>query len=192
MSMDRKEAIKRTALIMGGIVFAPSALGVLKGCTARPGVDWNPQFFDTDQARLITDLSDIIIPDTDTPGAAAAGVPAFIEEMVSTAYDEDAQNQFLSGLDAFNSLAREAHGNDYADLDPAVQYQFADDQNRAAVGGEHMEEEGTAFFLQMKELTLMGYFTSEVGAKETLRYEKVPGRYEGCIPFEEVGKTWAT
>jgi gluconate 2-dehydrogenase gamma chain len=192
MSLDRREAIKRTALIMGGLVFAPSAIGVLNGCKARPGVDWDPQFFDNEQARFITILSDIIIPDTDTPGASAAGVPAFIEEMVFTAYDEEARERFISGLDAFNSLARDEHGSRYLDLDPEVQFRFADSQNRAAVGGEHMDEPATAFFLVMKELTLMGYFTSEIGATQTLRYEKVPGRYEGCIPFEEVGKTWAT
>jgi len=192
MSMDRREAIKRTALIMGGLVFAPSALGVLNGCKARPGVDWDPEFFSDAQARLVTVLSDIIIPDTDTPGASAAGVPAFIEEMVSTGYNEEARDQFLSGLEAFDDLARDEHGSDYVDLDPEIQYQFADDQNRAAVGGEHTDEPGTAFFLVMKELTMMGYFTSEIGATQTLRYIKVPGRYDACIPFEEVGKTWAT
>lgn len=192
MSMDRREAIKRTALIMGGLVFAPSALGVLNGCKARPGVDWNPEFFSDAQARLVTVLSDIIIPDTDTPGAAAAGVPAFIEEMVATGYNEEARDEFLSGLDAFDELARDEHGSSYVDLDPEVQFQFADDQNRAAVGGEHVDEPGTAFFLVMKELTMMGYFTSEIGATQTLRYIKVPGRYDACIPFEEVGKTWAT
>lgn len=192
MSMDRKDAIKRTALIMGGLVFAPSALGVLNGCKARPGVDWNPVFFDNNQARLITVLSDIIIPDTDTPGAEAAGVPSFIEEMVSTGYDEDARDQFLSGLQAFNQLANQEHGDDFTDLDPEVQFQFADSQNRAAVGGEHIDEPGTSFFLVMKELTIMGYFTSEIGATQTLRYVKVPGRYDACIPFEDVGKTWAT
>jgi gluconate 2-dehydrogenase gamma chain len=192
MSMDRREAIKRTAFIMGGLVFAPSALGVLNGCKARPGVEWNPVFFDNNQARLITVLSDIIIPDTDTPGAEAAGVPSFIEEMVSTGYDQDAQDEFLSGLQAFSQLARQEHGDEFIDLDPDVQFQFADNQNREAVAGERPLEPGTSFFMVMKELTIMGYFTSEIGATQTLRYEKVPGRYDACIPFEEVGKTWAT
>lgn len=192
MGMDRREAIKRTALIMGGLVFAPNALGVLNGCKARTGVDWEPVFFSIDQARLVTVLSDVIIPDTDTPGASAAGVPAFIEEMVSTAYDEDAKNQFLSGLEAFDELARDEHGSSYVALDPEVQFQFANDQNRMAIGGEQGDVPGTVFFLVMKELTMMGYFTSEIGATQTLRYAKVPGRYEGCIPFEEVGKTWST
>jgi hypothetical protein len=76
--IDRKEAIKRTALLMGGLVFAPNALGVLNGCKARPGVDWNPQYFSNAQARLVTVLADVIIPRGDTPGASDVGVPAFI------------------------------------------------------------------------------------------------------------------
>jgi gluconate 2-dehydrogenase gamma chain len=111
--------------------------------------------------------------------------------MVSTGYNEDAREQFVSGLEAFDEMAREEHGSSYADLDPEVQFQFADDQNRAAIGGEYGDEPGTALLLVMKELTLMGYFTSEIGATQTLQYVKVPGRFEACIPFEEVGKTWA-
>lgn len=189
MTIDRKEAIKRTALIMGGLIFAPNAMGVLSGCTARPGVDWNPRYFNREQARLVTALAETIIPETDTPGASEAGVPAFIEEMVYTGYPEQARQHFLNGLDAFNTLAESTQGGLYADLDPDTQYQFASAQNRLVVENETPPP---PFFLIMKELTLMGYFTSEIGAKQALRYEKIPGRYDGCVPFEEVGKTWAT
>lgn len=47
------------------------------------------------------------------------------------------------------------------------------------------------FFRTMKELTVVGYYTSEVGATVELRHEAVPGRYQGCVPFTEVGRTWA-
>lgn len=186
--MDRKEAIKKTAILMGGLVFAPSALGVLNGCKARPGVDWNPQFFNRERAWLVTTLSDIIIPETDTPGASQAGVPAFIEEMVYTAYTEENREQFLSGLDEFDDLAKDLHGNNFVDLDSESQKEFAVELNKIAL---ETEPPVPSFFLVMKELTMMGYFTSEIGAKETLRYEKVPGYYDGCVPFEEIGKTWA-
>ena len=190
--MDRREALRRSALLMGGVIFAPSAIGVLNGCQARPGVDWSPEHLDRSQARLITILVDMIIPDTDTPGAVEAGVPAFVEEMIFVAYNEDARQEFISGLEAFENSVLEEHGSSYADLEPEVQFQVADSQNRRAVGGEHTDDQAAQFFLVMKELTVMGYFTSEIGATQTLRYEKVPGRYDACIPFDEVGKTWAT
>lgn len=74
--MDRREALRRTALLMGGAVSAPAIMGVLKGCTARPGVDWKPEFLNDEQASIITDISEIIIPRTDTPGAKDVGVPS--------------------------------------------------------------------------------------------------------------------
>lgn len=188
--MDRREAIKRTALLLGGVVFAPTAAGVLSGCRARPGLEWTPEFFSEEEARLVTALSEVIIPETDTPGAREAGVPAFIEEMVFTAYDEEARERFMEGLEAFNERASEAHGSDYVELEPEAQYAFAEEENAKAIEGEG-EAAGTPFFLIMKELTMMGYFTSEVGATQHLQHEPVPGRYDGCAPLEEVGKTWA-
>ncbi|MEX0686952.1 MAG: gluconate 2-dehydrogenase subunit 3 family protein [Balneolales bacterium] len=190
--MDRREAIKRTAILMGGFAFAPSALGLLNGCTPQPGVDWNPKFFNKSQARLITKLSDIIIPADDTPGASDAGVPAFIESMVSEIYDENAREKFMKSLKAFDEMAKEQHGKKYVDLDSKLQFEFADHQNKLALRSETNGQPGVVFFFMMKELTLLGFFTSETGATETLRYLPVPGRYDGCVPFEEIGKTWAT
>ncbi|MEX0772182.1 MAG: gluconate 2-dehydrogenase subunit 3 family protein [Balneolales bacterium] len=189
--MDRREAIKRTAIIMGGFAFAPSALGVLKGCTPQPGIEWNPQFFNNSQARLVSILTDIIIPSGETPGAADVGVPAFIEEMVSTIYDDEAREKFVSGLEAFNNVFKEQNGSDYADLDHDQQFQFAAVQNKLAIDSEHTQQPETEFFFIMKELTMLGYFTSEPGATETLRYIQAPGRYDGCVPFEEIGRAWA-
>ncbi|MEX1063662.1 MAG: gluconate 2-dehydrogenase subunit 3 family protein [Balneolaceae bacterium] len=200
MNIDRKEAIKRTAYMMGGLVFAPTAIGVLNGCRARAGEMWVPEFFTDDRADLVMALAEIIIPATDTPGASEAGVPAFIEEMVATAYDEDAREKFISGLDVFNNLVREEYGSDYTDLGHDDRFEFAERQNRLTLQDESQfaenedeeNREAAPFFLVMKELTVMGYYTSEPGATQALRYEKIPGRYEGCVPFEEVGKTWAT
>ena len=190
MSIDRSEAIKRTVLIMGGLVFAPNIIGVLKGCSARPCEGWSPKFFNKSQARLVTMLTDIILPATDTPGASDVGVPEFIEEMVETVYDEDAREQFISGMEAFNKLARDEYENDFVDLNFNLQLKFVNDQNRLAVSGQQMYEPGIAFFQVLKELTILGFFTSEPGATQVLKYEMVPGRYKGCVPFEKVGKTW--
>ena len=189
MTMDRKEAIKRSALIMGGLIFAPNALGVLSGCKARPGLGWSPEYFTRTHAELISSLAETIIPETETPGALEAGVPGFIEEMVYTGYTQEARDLFLNGLDTFDALSNETHGDSFSNLSDEIRYQFASEQNRLAI---ETENDGPPFFLIMKELTMMGYFTSEPGAKQALRYERIPGRFDGCVPFEEVGKTWAT
>mgnify|MGYP003132091835 CR=1 FL=1 len=187
--MERREAIKRTAAIMGGVIFAPSIFGVLSGCTAT-GDPWKPVLFNQSQADLTKALSETIIPETDTAGAIEVGVPGFIEKMVNEVYTEDQRLVFLEGLDSFNSACIEATGNSFADLTSEEQFEYAFEMNRIA-----LTEQPTGlpdFFLLFKELTMVGYFTSEVGATQVLRYEPVPGYYDGCMPFEEVGRTWAT
>ncbi|MFZ5999973.1 MAG: gluconate 2-dehydrogenase subunit 3 family protein, partial [Bacteroidota bacterium] len=54
------------------------------------------------------------------------------------------------------------------------------------------EAKDRPFILMTKELTVSGFFTSEVGATQVLQYAPVPGAYHGCVPLAEVGKTWAT
>lgn len=191
MSMDRREAIKRTAMIMGGLVFAPSAMGVLNGCRARPSLEWSPELFSAEEAHLVSVLSDVILPADDTPGARDLGVPAFIEEMVHKVYTEENRTRFLEGLNAFDRDAQDQMDSRFVDGTPEQRYEFAEGKNREAIEGTSGES-GTPFFLIFKELTMLGYFTTETGATQVLRYEAVPGRYEGCIPFEEVGRTWAT
>jgi hypothetical protein len=66
-------------------------------------------------------------------------------------------------------------------------------KERAVIMAQMDNEEGEkTFFQEFKELTLVGYFTSQIGAEEELRYEQYPGPYQGCVPFEDVGRTWAT
>lgn len=187
--VNRREALRRTALLMGGLVFAPTAAGVLQGCSPSP--DWTPEFFSADEARLVSALSEAIIPETDTPGAIEAGVPAFIEEMVTTAYAEEDRERFMDGLAAFGERAEADYGAPFVDLAEAEQTELAAEENRRAIEGESETEEGPPFFLVMKELVLTGFFTSETGATETLQHEAVPGSYDGCAPLEEVGRAWA-
>lgn len=187
--MDRREAIKRTATIMGGVIFAPSILGVLNGCTAT-GDEWRPVLFNRTQAELTRSLSDTIIPETDTAGANEVGVPGFIEKMVNEVYTIEQRDTFIAGLNHFMEECKNATGKSFINLSDDEKLQYAMEMNRAAISNEITEH--PQFFLQFKELTMVGYFTSEVGATQVLRYDPVPGFYNGCMPFEEVGRTWAT
>ena len=47
------------------------------------------------------------------------------------------------------------------------------------------------YFRMMKELTLLGYFTSEIGMTQALRYVEAPGRYDPCVPYKPGEKAWA-
>lgn len=194
--MDRREALKRTAWLMGGAVSAPAIMGVLKGCSAKSGIDWKPVFLNDDQASMVTDLSEIIIPRTDSPGAKDVGVPSFIDQMLNEVYSTEDQERFTRGLQALNDDAKEAYGDDFTDLDEEDQATLVKKIHDQAVKGEQTNGDTSArpFILTMKELTMLGFFTSEVGASQVLQYHPVPGAYKGCIPVSEAGngKTWAT
>ena len=194
-TIKRREALKRAAWIMGGALSAPTIAGFLNGCTPKPELTWKPSFFTEDQARLVMQISEGILPETDTPGANSLGVPAFIEEMVSLCYKKDDQEEFVSGMQAFMKGCEEEMGNDYGSLDREKQVKFltrSNDRIRKASFGKL--ELSDKFFWRVKELTLIGYYTSEYGATQALQYQPIPVRYKGCIPLSEAGngKAWAT
>lgn len=194
--MDRREALKRTALLMGGMVSAPAIMGVLNGCTAKPGLDFKPVFLNEEQASVVSTVSEIIIPRTDTPGAKDAGVPSFIDQMLKEVYSKEDQEFFTNGLKAFNDEAQKELGDEFTDLDEEDQSAFVKKVHDAAIQAENTTNPAPKrpFILMMKELTMLGFFTSEAGATKVLQYDPVPGAYKGCVPLSEAGegRTWAT
>lgn len=194
--MDRREALKRTAWIMGGMVSAPAIIGVLKGCTAKPVIDWKPVFLSEDQGILISQVTEIIIPKTDTPGAKETGVPGFIDQMLKEVYSKEDQDNYLAGLKAFDEEAKKEYGDPFIELSAEDQAAFVKKVHDAAVEAEKNTKPAPKrpFILATKELTMLGFFTSEPGATQVLQYQAVPGSYKGCIPLSETGngKTWAT
>lgn len=191
--MDRREALKRTAWIMGGAVSAPAVLGILQGCTAKPTIDWKPVFLSNEQGALVTQVAEIIIPKTDTPGAKEVGVPGFIDQVVNECFTKEDQDKFLNGLKSFDDDARKEHGDPFIELDQEQQSAFVKKVHDTAVNTDDSGKD-RPFILTMKELTMLGFFTSEVGASQVLQYSPVPGSYKGCVPLSEAGngKTWAT
>lgn len=200
--MNRREAIQRTALALGYAISAPALAGVLNGCKATPALSYKPVFFTEDQARSIAELAEIIIPKTTTPGAKDAGVPGFIDSMLKEVYSKEDQDKFLKGLAEFDEDAQTTYGDAFLDCKPEEQVTLFKKHHDAAIasagsGGSTgwWNTGGGAdkpFVLKVKELTLLGFFTSEPGATQVLQYNQVPGPYQGCVPIAQVGKAWAT
>lgn len=200
--MKRREALQRAALVLGYAITGPALVGIMKGCKAVPELTYSPKFFNNEQALFVSELAELIIPRTDTPGAKDVGVPGFIDQMLKDVYSEEAQNQFLSGLKKFNDDAVAATGHPFVECSEEEKHlvfrkhhnaALSDYQSKKGAGfwGSAVKEE-KPFVLLFKELTMLGFFTSEAGASQVLQYNQVPGPYKGCVPVEEVGKTWAT
>src|SRR5690606_5728004 len=105
----------------GGVVSAPAIMGVLKGCTAKPTIDWKPLFLTEDQGILVSQVAEIIIPKTDTPGAIETGVPGFIDVMLHEVYELDERDRFMEGLKAFADAAEKEYGDPFIELKPEEQ-----------------------------------------------------------------------
>lgn len=140
------------------------------------------------QGETVAVVAEHIIPETDTPGARAVGVHEFIDTMLAEYYGEGERLQFAAGLADLDRRSHAMHDVDFLAASA--------DQQRVllvALDSEsHRAPAGPSFFRMMKELTVLGYYTSEAGATQELRYEQTPGRFDGCIPFADVGRTWAT
>jgi hypothetical protein len=192
--MNRREALKRSAMLMGAAISAPVAAGILNGCTAKPEINWTPAFFTEDQAILISELAETIIPKTDTPGAKELGVPKFIEDMVATVYKEEAREQFLQGLTEFDEECKERNGSSFIKLDNDEKLVFIQGKNEEIKGKQYTRYSNERpFFHNLKELTVTGYFTTEFAMTNILQYVAIPAEYKGCISVEEAGgRTWAT
>ena len=200
--MKRREAIHRTALALGYAISAPALAGVLNGCKAAPELNYTPVFFSESQAQTVAELAEIIIPKTNTPGAKDAGVPGFIDSMLKEVYSKEDQDKFLKGLSDFEAEAQKEYGDTFSSCKGEEQVALFKKHHDAAIatlgtgGSTGWWNTGGGsdkpFVLKVKELTLLGFFTSEAGATQVLQYNQVPGPFQGCVPLSEVGKAWAT
>ena len=190
--MDRREAIKRVALLMGGALSAPAVAGVLSGCrSGTSSTTWSPQTLSAEESELVTVISEMILPETDTPGAKAAGVNEFVDLMMTEWYPADERDAFLAGLADVDARAQQAHGTTFVHATPEQQAEILSALDDEAVDVAASGAEKKPFFRTMKELTLLGYYTSEIGASQELQWIAAPGYFDGCVPMGEIGRAWA-
>lgn len=192
MDLTRREALHRLTLLVGGTLSAPALGAIASGCRAEPPPpDWSPQVLTPDQADLVEALVDIIIPATDTPGAREVGVPAFIDKLLDGWAEPDDRDRFLTGLGTVDAGAQAAHGVAFRDASRDQQETLLADLDEQAVQARRNRVDPLPFFANLKEWTLVGYYTSQAGATEELQWLPLPGRYDSDLPLEEVGRAWA-
>ncbi|MEM9830170.1 MAG: gluconate 2-dehydrogenase subunit 3 family protein [Bacteroidota bacterium] len=188
--MNRREAIRRASYLMGSTLSAPAILGVMKGCIPQRELNWQPAFLSEEQATVVSEVAERIIPATDTPGAKDVGVPEFIDRMMNEIFPEEDQQQFVAGITQLEEMSQSEYSDGFIDLQPEQMDTLLTKLETEAQ--ENKQEDVKPFFRTMKELTLLGFCTSEAGATQVLQHVPVPGRYEGCISVEEAGgRAWA-
>lgn len=198
--MNRRDAIKKSALLFGGSLLMPD---ILKAWT-HPAIE-NPYWrLTAAQDALIAEIAETIVPTTDTPGAKAAGVPAFIKKMLADCYREKYSSYFMKELDSVEADTKAKFGKSFVDAtgdqrteilkmyEQKAKTEAAKFREEAQSWGQSTLPGERPFFAVMKDLTVTGYFTSEIGCTQALRYEPVPGKYIGDYPYKKGDKAWAT
>lgn len=185
--MKRKEAIQYISYLLGGTLVASG--NFLAGCK---NIDHENDFAADDIAYL-DEIAETILPVTNTPGAKAAGVGEFMTVMVTDCYDEKQRQVFKEGMKKINAVAKEKFKNSFMKISSQQKHDLLvqlDKEQKQFMKGKK-ENVPSHYFRMMKELTLLGYFTSEIGCTKAKRYVTVPGRFEGCIPYKKGDKAFA-
>lgn len=197
--MNRREVVKIAAILLGGSLsgsissaaIANAVGGIHKAKAANA-------FFDSESSKSVAILVELIIPETDTPGAIEAGVPAFVELIVSDWYTDKEREIFLEGLAALDKFCQKSFGKSFSRCDTDAQIgalKWVERESKSyrsnAAPGDNTLSEDAPFFLKLKELSVLGYYTSEIGATQELIYNPMPMTYDGDINFVDVGRQWS-
>ena len=196
--MQRRELFRLLATGAALPVFDSSLLAAFQD--AHPKSTYTLRTLNPHQNATVVTMTDLIIPETDTPGAKAVRVNEFIDLILTEwAHDDERQN-FLSGLDDIDKRSNAIFGKNFVDVTPVQQeavlseldQRYAiDREDRAAhpyVRRPHNPQLTGDFFGVVKRLTLYGYYTSEVGFTQELRKQIIPGAYHGCTPVSDASK----
>jgi hypothetical protein len=206
--MNRRDALGRVALIMGGAVIGAEFF--VSGCKSTS--TQVSDLFNTDNVAFLNEVADTILPTTTSPGAKAANVGQFMAVMVRDCYTPADQKTFLDGIVKLNEASKKQFSSKFMDLTPKQrtdvlvaldkeQKDFTTQRNKDLEADKLKHKDDPKYkapelpnhyFRMMKELTLLGYFTSEIGATKALRYVAIPGHYDGCVPYKKGDKAWAT
>ncbi|MBX0289278.1 gluconate 2-dehydrogenase subunit 3 family protein [Hymenobacter sp. HSC-4F20] len=198
--MNRRDALTRVALIMGGTIIGGDYF--LTSCSSPESKEekkttakkQEKPFLSQDQVAYLNEVGETILPTTKTPGAKAADVGSFMAVMVKDCYKPADQQIFLKGLTQLEQASQKKNGKGFLELDPAQRTALltALDAEQKQYSQTKTLEAPNHYFRMIKELTLLGYFTSEVGSTKALRYLPVPGKYDGCVPYKKGDRAWAT
>jgi len=195
--MNRRDALKNTVLVLGYTVAVPSLASIFSSCNnnSTTALGWEPQFFSSSQAATISELTETILPKTKTPGAKDLHIDQFVDKLIKQVLSSEDQEKLLKGMDAFDAESKELNGKTFIDSSPEERAKLLtklEDESEKVTGniwGFPLKKDPppVPFYRQIKELTLLGYFTSQEVGKNILVYDPVPGKYIADMPLGHPG-----
>jgi hypothetical protein len=195
--ITRREAIQHVAAVLGGVALSGGdqllAFSVDEAALQQASAKGVGAFTAADVV-LLDEIAETILPETSTPGAKAAKTGAFMALSVTDVYTAQNQSIFRDGLRKVDEACTSAHGKSFIMATPAERLtvlQALDREQKAAMDARQSSDEPRHYFRLMKELALLGYFTSEIGSTKALRYVEAPGRFDPCTPHTPGDRAWA-
>lgn len=213
--MSRRDALGTSAALVVGAALEATLAGCRADASASsthaapattapepPAASSEPRF-SPEQRAIIDAAADFLIPETSSPGALRAEVPAYVEGVVFAVLADDERTAFLGALDALDRRAREAHGRSFSSCPPEARLALVRElftppaaSPAQGAGGAPAEaalsEPERTFRQRLRELIITGFCKSRFGATRVLQYDPIPGAYDGCRSLESVGRAWAT
>jgi len=185
--MDRRELLKMVALATGGVVIGGEFF--LAGCKNEDAVVGGATF-SNDDITFLDEVGETIIPKTKTAGAKEAEIGKFMTVMVNDCYSIDDQKIFHEGIAKLNEACKKAHGHSFmkANAAPRKELLTSLDKEAKEYAKSKKKEDPNHYFTMMKQLTLLGYFSSKQGLQQNFNYQQVPGKFDGAVPYKKGDK----
>ena len=187
--MERRDLIKMIALATGGVFVGG---GLLTGC--KPDANLGGAVFSEADISFLDEVAETILPATKTPGAKAAKVADLMKIMVNDTYTVKDQKIFHDGIVTLNKASIKANGKSFMEAAATERTALLVSLDKEAKDYQKNKKntDDSHYFTMMKQLTMLGFFTSKEGATQALRYVAVPGRYDGSFPYKKGDRAWAT
>jgi len=194
--MHRREALKNVAFLLGGAISA-STMGVLFESFTLPENEKNFVSYSVQDEKIFAEFADIIVPTTKSSGGAkAAGLGKFIPMMMQDCYPKEMQSSFAKGFKELQDKSMKDFKKSYATLTVAERTKLMIDLRALSLAQKETKSEENKdlvyFFTTARDLTLLGYYSSEIGCTKAREYVLIPGRYDGNVPLKPGQKSWAT
>jgi hypothetical protein len=191
--MNRREAISRVGLLVGGTVIGANAF--LTGCAPkRSEVPVGTLDFSPENIAFLDEVGETILPKTAASGGAKeAKIGDFMKAIVTDCAEENEQKVFMETFGKINEASNNKFSKNFMELSPEEKTTLLTEIDKESKDymASKKPDEPSHYFTYVKQLTLWGYFTSEVGSKQALRWLPVPGKYDGCYPYKKGDKAWA-
>jgi len=195
--MNRREVLKSSSLFFGYAVSASALSSLFTSCSNEKTIDWKPVFFDNHQALTVAEITECILPKTSTPGAKDLKIDRFVDTMLKDLLTDEEQKDFIKGLESLDDACKEQQGKNFIECTPEQQKAFLlklDKESKKlppSVWGIRLSAPSpTPFYRRLKELTLLGYFTSKEIGEKVLGFDPLPGGFIACMPLTPGMKAW--